>query len=120
MKVQGVGNNAEYGAAGDITTITKSGTNAFHGAAAWYYQNAEFDAKAYLRVYWAAGFSPGTGDRSFLDLERANRDQLEAAGVRAEAIFASGLCTKTHLARLHSYRGDRDASGRMVGAIRAV
>jgi YfiH family protein len=68
----------------------------------------------------AAWFTPGTGDRSFLDLERANRDQLEAAGVAPGAIFASGLCTKTHLARLHSYRGDRDASGRMVGAIRAL
>ena len=68
----------------------------------------------------AAWFTPGTGDRSSLNLERANRDQLEAAGVRPEAIFASGLCTKTHLARLHSYRGDRDAAGRMVGAIRAI
>ena len=67
----------------------------------------------------ASWFSPGAGDRSFLDLERANRDQLEAAGVKPGAIFGSGLCTKTHRARLHSYRGDRDASGRMVGAIRA-
>jgi YfiH family protein len=67
-----------------------------------------------------AWFKPGTGDRSFLDLERANRDQLEAAGVKPDAIFASGLCTKTHLARLHSYRGDRDAAGRIVGAIRAI
>lgn len=47
MKVQGVGNNAEYGAAGDITTITKSGSNVFHGSAAWYYQNADFDAKSF-------------------------------------------------------------------------
>jgi polyphenol oxidase len=68
----------------------------------------------------AAWFSPGTGDRSFLDLERANRDQLRDAGVNPDAIFSSGLCTKTHLARLHSYRGDRDRAGRMVGAIRAV
>jgi YfiH family protein len=68
----------------------------------------------------AAWFTPGTGDRSFLDLERANRDQLEAAGLKGEAIFAAGLCTKTHLARLHSYRGDRDAAGRMVAAIRAI
>ena len=44
MKVSGVGNNAEYGSAGDITTITKSGTNSFHGSAVWYYQNADFDA----------------------------------------------------------------------------
>ncbi len=44
MKVSGVGNAAEYGSAGDITTITKSGTNVFHGSAVWYYQNADFDA----------------------------------------------------------------------------
>ncbi len=47
MRVQGVGNNAEYGAAGDITTITKSGTNQYHGSAAWYYQNAELDSNSY-------------------------------------------------------------------------
>lgn len=67
-----------------------------------------------------AWFSPGTGDRSFLDLERANRDQLERAGMNPEAIFASGLCTKTQRARLHSYRADRGAAGRLVGAIRPV
>ena len=70
------------------------------------------------RASLAAWFTPGTGDRSFLDLERANRDQLEAAGLYPESIFASGLCTKTHRDRLHSYRGDRDAAGRMVAAIR--
>src|SRR5260370_32108014 len=47
MKVQGVGTSAECGAAGDITAITKSGTNVFHGAGAWYYQNAELDAMSY-------------------------------------------------------------------------
>jgi len=72
------------------------------------------------RAALAAWFRPGTHDRSFLDLERANRDQLGAAGMNPEAIFASGLCTKTHLDRLHSYRGDREAAGRMVAAIRAV
>ncbi len=50
MKVQGVGNNAEYGAAGDITTITKSGTTAYHGTGAWYYQNAALDATSYGSV----------------------------------------------------------------------
>jgi len=44
LKVQGVGNTAEYGSAGDISMITKSGTNTYHGSAAWYYQNADFDA----------------------------------------------------------------------------
>jgi polyphenol oxidase len=70
-------------------------------------------------AFLSAWFSPGTGDRSFLDLERANRDQLKDAGLNPDVIFSSGLCTKTHRARLHSYRGDREAAGRMVGAIRA-
>ncbi len=47
IKVQGVGNTAEYGSAGDITTITKSGTNAYHGSGAWYYQNAALDSKPF-------------------------------------------------------------------------
>jgi polyphenol oxidase len=68
----------------------------------------------------AAWFSPGAGDRSFLDLERANHDQLVAAGLEPHAVFASGLCTKTHRARLHSYRGDGGGAGRMVAAIRAI
>jgi copper oxidase (laccase) domain-containing protein len=65
-----------------------------------------------------AWFTPGGGDRSFLDLERANRDQLVHAGVRGDAIFASGLCTKTHHERLHSYRAAREHAGRMLAAIR--
>jgi len=44
IKVQGVGNSAEYGSAGDITTISKSGTNTYHGSAVWNYQNADFDS----------------------------------------------------------------------------
>lgn len=67
-----------------------------------------------------AWFRPGVGDRSLLDLPRANRDQLIAAGVPAETIFDSGLCTKTNHLRLHSYRAARDNAGRMLGAIRAT
>jgi purine-nucleoside/S-methyl-5'-thioadenosine phosphorylase / adenosine deaminase len=65
-----------------------------------------------------AWFSSGRGDRSFLDLERANRDQLERGGLDPARIFASGLCTKTHRERLHSYRGDGAQAGRILGAIR--
>jgi len=66
----------------------------------------------------ATWFTPGAGDRSFLDLERANRDQLIVAGLDPDAVFSSGLCTKTHHARLHSYRAARTDAGRMVAAIR--
>lgn len=68
----------------------------------------------------AAWFTPGNGDRSFLDLERANRDQLARAGIGPDAIFASGLCTKTHADRLHSYRAARDGAGRLLAAIRCA
>src|SRR5258705_27779 len=47
IKVQGVGNTAEYGAPGDITTTSKSGTNQFHGAGFWYLQNRAFDARSF-------------------------------------------------------------------------
>ncbi len=65
-------------------------------------------------------FRPGKGDRSFLDLERANRDQLEDAGMNPDTIFTSGLCTKSNAERLHSYRAAREGAGRLLGAIRCL
>ncbi len=59
------------------------------------------------------------GDRLQLDLWTANRDQLEAAGVPASAIFASGLCTACHPDWFYSYRREGAAAGRLVGFIRA-
>ncbi len=47
IKVQGVGNAAEYGQVGDITTISKSGTNQFHGNLFWYSQNRALNSLAY-------------------------------------------------------------------------
>jgi hypothetical protein len=44
MKVQGAGGGAEYGGAADITTTSKSGSNALHGTAFEYFQNAAIDA----------------------------------------------------------------------------
>jgi YfiH family protein len=70
------------------------------------------------RASISAWFSRGAGDRSMLDLERANRDQLERAGVNPDTIYASGLCTKTHHDRLHSYRAELSAAGRLLAAIR--
>ena len=67
-----------------------------------------------------AWFQPGKDDRSMLDVERVNHDQLERAGVHPDNIVASGLCTKTHQARLHSYRAHGQAAGRLLAAIRAV
>lgn len=72
------------------------------------------------RASIAAWFAPGAGDRRMLDLERANRDQLERAGLNPETIYGSGLCTKTHHERLHSYRAELNAAGRLLGAIRVA
>lgn len=63
-------------------------------------------------------FSPGSGDRSFLDLERANRDQLALTGIDPVRISSSGLCTKTHAHRLHSHRAAGAGAGRMLAAVR--
>jgi len=47
IKVQAAGAPAEYGTPGDVTTISKSGTNQLHGDAFWYSQNAALDAVEY-------------------------------------------------------------------------
>ena len=47
IRVDGVNNNAEYGQPGEITTVTKSGTNRVHGSAYLYYQNNALDATPY-------------------------------------------------------------------------
>lgn len=47
VRVQGVGNTAEFGQPGDITVISKSGSNQYHGALFWYHQNKAFDARSF-------------------------------------------------------------------------
>lgn len=47
IRVDGVNNNAEYGQPGEITTVTKSGTNNIHGAIYDYLQNQFLDATPY-------------------------------------------------------------------------
>jgi hypothetical protein len=47
IRVQGVGNTAEYGQVGDITTISKSGSNTLHGGVFWYSQNAALNATGF-------------------------------------------------------------------------
>jgi len=47
IRVDGVSNNAEFGQAGEVTTVTKSGTNQLHGSLFWYHQNRAFDATAF-------------------------------------------------------------------------
>ena len=44
IRVDGVNSGAEFGQPGEITTVTKAGTNRIHGSAFWYFQNQAFDA----------------------------------------------------------------------------
>jgi copper oxidase (laccase) domain-containing protein len=54
-----------------------------------------------------------------LDLWAANRDQLMAAGVRADQIHQSGLCTASHPQWFASYRRDGPGTGRIAAVVRA-
>jgi len=47
MKVSSINNTPEFGPIGDVTVISKSGTNRVRGSASWYHQNAALDAKIY-------------------------------------------------------------------------
>lgn len=63
-------------------------------------------------------FSWEKGKKPHFDLWRANRDQLQQAGVASENIHVAGLCTKTHADRFHSYRANGASAGRMAAVIR--
>lgn len=65
-------------------------------------------------------FTTGRMPKPYLNLARANVDQLIQAGVDVSRIHVADLCTKTHADVLHSYRADAAAAGRMVGIIRAA
>jgi hypothetical protein len=78
----------------------------------------------------AAGFSAEAIERWFLpgmrpahwlfDGARSAQDQLEAAGVDADRIHSSRLCTATYPDLFCSYRRDGKGAGRIAAAIRRV
>ena len=63
-------------------------------------------------------FRREAGKRPHFDLWRANREQLQRAGVPADAIHVAGLCTRTHKDVFHSYRAAGTGAGRMAAVIR--
>jgi YfiH family protein len=67
----------------------------------------------------ARWFQAGASGRPHFDLWRANREQLELAGVRPDRIFTAGLCTRSWPDLFHSYRAKGAGAGRMLGIIRA-
>lgn len=75
-------------------------------------------------AFSAAGHGSGRwfSDRGplTLDLWSATRDQLIAAGMRAEAVYSARLCTACHPELFYSYRREGAAAGRLVAFIRAA
>lgn len=80
-------------------------------------------------TFHVAGLSETDLDRWFLptesktathilDMWRANRDQLVAAGVAPANVHVAALCTATHAAWFWSYRREGATAGRMLGVIR--
>ena len=64
--------------------------------------------------------APGHGEPPrtvHLDLAEANRRQLLQAGVRAENIWISDLCTSCRTDLFFSHRKEKGVTGRMLGAI---
>ena len=53
----------------------------------------------------------------FIDLKSANVAQLVSNGIPESAIEVSPLCTVTESQLLHSFRRDKEKSGRMMGVI---
>lgn len=64
-------------------------------------------------------FRPDRDGKWRLDLWKANRDQLVAAGVREEDVHQAGLCTASHPDLFASYRRDGAGTGRIAAVIRS-
>lgn len=75
---------------------------------------AEPLARAFPRD-WTRWARPGAPDRWWLDLWRANEDQLVAAGLPREAVFNPRLCTACRRDLFHSYR--REGPGGQLAAL---
>lgn len=65
-------------------------------------------------------FSPTREGHAFIDLHRANREQLESVGVKAENIFTAPLCTMERTDLFFSYRIEsriHGKTGRLLSVI---
>jgi len=78
-----------------------------------------FRAAGHADALLGRWFSRGMSGRPYLNLWRANRDQLEGAGIAPANIHSADICTRTHAALFHSYRAAGTHAGRMAALIRA-
>lgn len=68
--------------------------------------------------YWQDLVEDKGSGRWNLDLWAANRQSLIEAGVAAEKIAVSGMCTCCNQDMLYSYRGEKGSTGRLAAVIR--
>jgi copper oxidase (laccase) domain-containing protein len=64
-------------------------------------------------------FTPTRPGHALVDLIKANREQLESAGVRRERIHVAPLCTMCRTDLFFSYRQEKKLHGK-VGRLMAV
>ena len=80
---------------------------------------AAFAAAGHTSADLAEWFARDHAGRLRLDLWQANADLLVHAGVPRGQVHVAGLCTKTHVHVLESFRVDGDRAGRMAAIIAA-
>jgi copper oxidase (laccase) domain-containing protein len=64
-------------------------------------------------------FTPARPGHAFVDLLKANRDQLESIGVKPDRIHVAPLCTMCRTDLFFSYRKEKQLHGK-VGRLMAV
>lgn len=79
-----------------------------------------FRAEGHREADLARWFTQEPGAKPHLNLPRANRDQLIAAGLREANVHACGLCTACHLDVFYSFRREAQQVGRLAAGIRAL
>ena len=62
-------------------------------------------------------FIQGDGDKTYLDLKSVNLHQLVECGVMPSNVEISPHCTISDSELFHSYRRERERSGRMMGVV---
>ena len=56
-------------------------------------------------------------NKYYIDTSMINRVILELEGIKCENIIDSMICTKCNSSKIHSYREDKEASGRNTALI---
>ena len=100
------------------TEVAAAFLTQFPNAAEWFDEPRTGDEPNPLQ--WLSMMPPGhqpPPKNVRLDLRKANRSQLLAAGLHKTNIFASDLCTACHTDLFFSYRKEGANSGRLLAAV---